>query len=237
MFIMEKMLDAIPEPRLELSPYAPRIQTVKINPDKIGAVIGPGGKTIRKIQEETGSKIDIDEDGTVHISCVNEEDMNRAMDAVRSLTEEVEIGKIYNGVVRRLVDFGAFVEILPGKEGLVRISQLADYHVARPEDVVSVGDEITVMVIEVDQQGRINLSRRAALSGEIPSPAELEADRPPSGGGRGGFNRGGGGDRGDRGGFNRGGGDRDRGGFNRGGDRDCGGYGGGGRDRGGDGGG
>ncbi len=231
MFIMEKMLDAIPEPRLELSPFAPRIQTIKINPDKIGAVIGPGGKTIRKIQEETGSKIDIDEDGTVHISCVSEEEMNRAMDAVRSLTEEVEIGKIYNGVVRRLVDFGAFVEILPGKEGLVRVSQLADYHVARPEDVVSVGDEITVMVIEVDQQGRINLSRRAALSGEIPSPAELEADRPPSGGGRGGFNRGG--DR-DRGGFNRGGGDRDRGGyggdrggFNRGGgDRDRGGYGG-----------
>ncbi len=229
MFIMEKMLDAIAEPRLELSPYAPRIQTIKINPDKIGAVIGPGGKTIRKIQEETHSKIDIEEDGIVHISCVSEEDMNRAMDAVRSLTEEVEIGKIYNGVVRRLVDFGAFVEILPGKEGLVRISQLADYHVARPEDVVSVGDEITVMVIEVDQQGRINLSRRAALSGEIPSPAELEADRPPSGG-RGGF----GGRGGDRGGFNRGGdrggygGDRggDRGGFNRGGDRDRGGYGG-----------
>jgi len=214
MFIMEKMLDALPEPRLELSPYAPRIQTIKINPEKIGAVIGPGGKTIRKIQEETHSKIDIEEDGIVHISCVSEEDMNRAMDAVRSLTEEVEIGKIYNGVVRRLVDFGAFVEILPGKEGLVRISQLADYHVARPEDVVSVGDEITVMVIEVDQQGRINLSRRAALSGEIPTPAELEADRPPSGG-RGGF----GGRGGDRGGFNRGGGDR--GGY--GGDRDRGG--------------
>ena len=162
--------------------------------------------------------------------------MNRAMDAVRALTEEVEIGKIYTGVVRRIVDFGAFVEILPGKEGLVRISQLADYHVNRPEDVVSVGDEITVMVIEVDPQGRINLSRRAALSGEMPSPAELEADRPPSGGGRGGFNRGGG----DRGGFNRGGGDRggyggggDRGGFNRGGGGgDRGGYGGD-RDRGG----
>ncbi len=227
MFIMEKMLDAIPEPRLELSPYAPRIQTIKINPDKIGAVIGPGGKTIRKIQEETGSKIDIDEDGTVHISCVSEDDMNRAMDAVRALTEEVEIGKIYNGVVRRLVDFGAFVEILPGKEGLVRVSQLADYHVARPEDVVSVGDEITVMVIEVDQQGRINLSRRAALSGEIPSAAELEAERPPSGGGRGGYGRGGG-DR-DRGGYGRGGGDRERGGY--GGDRERGGYGRGGGDR------
>jgi polyribonucleotide nucleotidyltransferase len=231
MFIMEKMLDALPEPRLELSPFAPRIQTIKINPDKIGAVIGPGGKMIRKIQEETGSKIDIDEDGTVHISCVSEEDMQRAMDAVRSLTEEVEVGKIYNGVVRRLVDFGAFVEILPGKEGLVRTSQLADYHVARPEDVVSVGDEITVMVIEVDQQGRINLSRRSALSGEMPTQAELEAERGP-GGGRGGFGGRGGGDRGGFGG--RGGGDRDRGGFGGrgGGDRDRGGYGGD-RDRGG----
>ncbi len=222
MFIMEKMLDTIPEPRLELSPYAPRIQTIKINPEKIGAVIGPGGKTIRKIQEDTSSKIDIDEDGTVHISCVSEEDMQRAMDAIRSLTEEVEVGKIYNGIVRRLVDFGAFVEILPGKEGLVRTNQLADYHVSRPEDVVSIGDEITVMVVEVDSQGRINLSRRAALSGEMPTAAELEADRAPAGGrggGRGGFG-GRGGDR-DRGGFA---GERERGGFGgRGGDRDRGG--------------
>ncbi len=228
MFIMDKMLDTIPEPRLELSPYAPRIQTIKINPDKIGALIGPGGKTIRKIQEETGSKIDIEEDGTVHISCVSEDDMNRALDAVRALTEEVEIGRIYNGVVRRLVDFGAFVEILPGKEGLVRTSQLADYHVARPEDVVSVGDEITVMAVEVDQQGRINLSRRAALSGEIPSPADLEAERLPGSSGRSGFGRSG--DR-DRGGYGGRSGDRDRGGyggserggFGRGADRDRGG--------------
>jgi polyribonucleotide nucleotidyltransferase len=110
--------------------------------------------------------------------------MQRALGAVRALTEEVEVGKIYTGVVRRLVDFGAFVEILPGKEGLVRTSQLADYHVNRPEDVVSVGDEITVMVIEVDPQGRINLSRRAALSGEMPTQEELDAERGPRGGGR-----------------------------------------------------
>jgi polyribonucleotide nucleotidyltransferase len=217
MFIMEKMLDTIPEPRLELSPYAPRIQTIKINPEKIGALIGPGGKMIRKIQEDTSAKIDIDDDGTVHITCVSEEDMQRALDMVRALTEEVEIGKIYNGVVRRLVDFGAFVEILPGKEGLVRTNQLADYHVARPEDVVSVGDEITVMVVEVDQQGRVNLSRRAALSGEMPAPGELEPERAPAGGGRGFGSRGGGGggfgSRGGGGGFGRGGGDRDRGGF------------------------
>ncbi len=225
MFIMEKLLDTIQEPRLELSPYAPRIQTLKINPEKIGALIGPGGKMIRKIQEETNSKIDIEEDGTVHISCVSEDDMQRALDTVRSLTEEIEAGRIYNGVVRRLVDFGAFVEILPGKEGLVRTSQLADYHVARPEDVVSVGDEITVMVVEVDQQGRINLSRRAALSGEMPAPGELEGERAPAGGrggfgGRGSSDRGGYGGRGgsDRGGYGGGGDrDRDRGGFGRGG--------------------
>jgi polyribonucleotide nucleotidyltransferase len=199
MFIMEKMLDTIDAPREELSGYAPRIQTVKINPDKIGAVIGPGGKMIRKIQEESGAKIDIEDDGSVHISATSGEAMQIAIDAVRALTEEVEVGRIYTGTVRRLVDFGAFVEILPGKEGLVRTSQLADYQVMRPEDVVSVGDEITVMVIEVDPQGRVNLSRRAALSGELPSAAELESDRGGRGGGRGGVGGGGRGGYGDRG--------------------------------------
>src|SRR2546426_1851774 len=192
MFIMEKMLDTIDAPREELSPYAPRIQTIKINPEKIGAVIGPGGKMIRRIQEESGAKIDIEDDGSVNISASSGEAMQLAMDAVRALTEEVEVGRIYTGTVRRLVDFGAFVEILPGKEGLVRTSQLADYQVMRPEDVVSVGDEITVMVIEVDPQGRINLSRRAALSGELPSQAELDSERGP-GRGRGGPGRPGGG--------------------------------------------
>jgi polyribonucleotide nucleotidyltransferase len=213
MFIMDRMLETLPEPRAHLSQYAPRIQSVRINPDKIGVVIGPGGKTIRRIQDESGAKIDIDDDGTVHISATTGEGMTRAMDAVRALTEEVEVGKIYTGTVRRLVDFGAFVEILPGKEGLVRTSQLADYQVSRPEDVVSPGDEITVMVVEVDPQGRINLSRRAALSGEMPSAEELEADRGPRRGPGG--PRGFGGDRGgSRGGFDRGG--PRGGGFNRG---------------------
>jgi polyribonucleotide nucleotidyltransferase len=203
MYIMDKMLETIDAPREDLSEFAPRIQTVKINPEKIGAVIGPGGKTIRKIQEESGAKLDIEDDGSVHISATSGEAMQIAMDAVRALTEEVEVGRIYTGTVRRLVDFGCFVEILPGKEGLVRTSQLADYQVMRPEDVVSIGDEITVMVIEVDPQGRINLSRRAALSGEMPSAAELESERGP---GRGGPGRGGpgagrpGGGYGDRGG-------------------------------------
>ncbi|HEU5348349.1 MAG TPA: polyribonucleotide nucleotidyltransferase, partial [Ktedonobacterales bacterium] len=201
MFIMDRMLEALPEPREALSAYAPRIQSIKINPEKIGTVIGPGGKMVRRIQEETGANVEIEDDGTVHISAVSEEGMTRAMDAIRALTEEVEIGKIYTGVVRRIVDFGAFVEILPGKEGLVRLSQLADYHVNRAEDVVSVGDEITVMVVEVDPQGRINLSRRAALSGEMPTAEELEADRParrPGGGRPGGGYGGGYADRGGR---------------------------------------
>src|SRR5436305_7989083 len=165
---------------------------MKINPDKIGAVIGPGGKMIRKIQEESGAKLDIEDDGAVNISASSGEAMQQAMDAVRALTEEVEVGRIYTGTVRRLVDFGCFVEILPGKEGLVRTSQLADYQVMRPEDVVSVGDEITVMVVEVDGQGRVNLSRRAALSGEMPTQAEMDSDRGGrSGPGRGGPSRGG----------------------------------------------
>ena len=196
MFIMDRMLEALAEPREQLSPNAPRIQSLKINSDKIGIVIGPGGKTIRRIQEESGAKIDIDDDGTVHISAVTGEGMNRALDAVRALTEEVEVGKIYTGTVRRIVDFGAFVEILPGKEGLVRTSQLADYHVNRPEEVVAPGDEVTVMVVEVDPQGRINLSRKAALSGEMPSQDELDAERPRGRGpvgARGGFDRGPGG--------------------------------------------
>jgi polyribonucleotide nucleotidyltransferase len=226
MYIMEKMLDSIDAPRETLSDFAPRIQTIKINPEKIGAVIGPGGKMIRKIQEESGAKIDIEDDGSVNISATSGEAMQHAMDAVRALTEEVEVGRIYTGTVRRLVDFGCFVEILPGKEGLVRTSQLADYQVMRPEDVVSVGDEITVMVIEVDPQGRVNLSRRAALSGEMPSQAELDSERGRGGPGRGGPGRPGGygggregsapgrgpggGYGGDRGGY---GGGRDRGGY------------------------
>jgi polyribonucleotide nucleotidyltransferase len=225
MYIMEKMLDTIDAPREELSDYAPRIQTIKINPDKIGAVIGPGGKTIRKIQDDSGAKLDIEDDGSVNISAVSGESMQMAIDAVRALTEDVEVGHIYTGTVRRIVDFGCFVEILPGKEGLVRTSQLADYQVTRPEDVVSIGDEITVMAIEVDPQGRVNLSRRAALSGEMPSQAEIDSDRnagrggPNRGGpgrGPGGYGMGGGRD----GGPGRGYGDRDRGGYGMGGGRD-----------------
>jgi polyribonucleotide nucleotidyltransferase len=189
MSIMEVMLDCIDAPREDLSPLAPRIQTIKIDPQKIGAVIGPGGKVIRRIQDETGTKIDIEDDGTVNISAISSEAMQQAVSAIQALTEDVEVGHIYTGTVRRIVEFGCFVEILPGKEGLVRTSQLADYQVMRPEDVVSVGDEITVMVIEVDAQNRINLSRSAALSGKMPTPGQMNYDRhaarggPRSGGG------------------------------------------------------
>ncbi|MBM4424234.1 MAG: polyribonucleotide nucleotidyltransferase [Chloroflexi bacterium] len=208
--ILDVIRAAIPEPRPDLSPYAPRMTTMKINPDKIGAVIGPGGKMIRKIQDETGVKIDIEDDGTVLIASTDGEAARKAREIIAGLTESPEIGKIYTGRVVRTTDFGAFVEILPGVDGMVHISQLADYRVPKVEDVCRVGDELTVMVINVDEGGKIRLSRQAVLEGWTAEEA-MERDRKPSGGGRpGGGGRGG--DRG-RGGSDRGGprrGDRDR---------------------------
>lgn len=171
LFILDKMLTAIPQAREKLSPYAPRLLRIKIDPEKIGAVIGPGGKMIRAIQEETHTKIDIDDDGTVTIASIDGVGGDMALQKVKALTEEVEAGKIYLGTVKRLMDFGAFVEILPGQEGLVRIGELADYYVNNVEDVVKVGDEIMVMVIEIDHMGRVNLSRRAVLEGRT-APTE-----------------------------------------------------------------
>jgi polyribonucleotide nucleotidyltransferase len=166
LFILDKMLAVIDKPRPKLSPYAPRMITMEIDPDKIRDVIGPGGKTIRKIIEETGVQIDIEDDGRVFITAVDEEAARRAEEKIKLLTRDVEVGGIYVGRVTRLVNFGAFVEILPGKEGLVHISQLARERVARVEDVVHVGDEIVVKVTEIDRQGRINLSRKEALKAE-----------------------------------------------------------------------
>ena len=161
--ILNKMLEVISEPSKELSPFAPRIITMKINPDKIRDVIGPGGKIIKKIIDETGVSIDIQDDGNVFIAAVDVEAGNKAVNIIESLVREVEIGGVYNGKVTRLMAFGAFVEILPGKEGLVHISQLALERVEKVEDVVSVGDEIMVKVTEVDRQGRVNLSRKDLL--------------------------------------------------------------------------
>lgn len=163
LFIMEKMLSVIKEPREELSPYAPRIITTMIDPDKIREVIGPGGKTIKKIIEDTGVKIDIEDDGRVFIAAVDPEAGKKALRIIEDLTRDVEIGKIYIGKVNRITSFGAFVEILPGKEGLVHISHMAEERVGKVEDVVSLGDEILVKVTEIDKQGRINLSRKEAL--------------------------------------------------------------------------
>jgi polyribonucleotide nucleotidyltransferase len=163
MSILDKMVSVLPEARTEMSAYAPRIITIKINPEKIRDIIGKGGATIRKIQEETGTEINVEDDGSVEIAAVSGENSRRAIQWIESLTREVEVGALYLGRVTRIMSFGAFVEILPGKEGLVRIGELADYHVPSVEDVVSVGDEVMVVVIEIDRQGRVNLSRKAAM--------------------------------------------------------------------------
>jgi DNA polymerase III epsilon subunit family exonuclease len=161
--ILDKMVEVMPEARTDVSLFAPRITTIKVNPERIRDIIGKGGATIRKIQEETGTEINIEDDGSVEIAAVNQDNAQKAITWIESLTRDVEIGSLYLGKVTRIMGFGAFVEILPGKEGLVRIGELADYHVPTVEDVVSVGDEVMVVVTEVDRQGRINLSRRAAM--------------------------------------------------------------------------
>lgn len=163
MHIMGIMLDTIAEPRQQMSEYAPRIITMKIDPDKIRDVIGSGGKVIRGIIDETGAKIDIEDDGTVFIASVDQEGARKAQEIIENLTKEVEVGEVYMGKVTRLMAFGAFVEVLPGKEGLVHISKLAKERVENVEDVVNVGDEIMVKVIEIDKQGRVNLSRKDCL--------------------------------------------------------------------------
>lgn len=163
LFILNKMLEVIPEPRKELSPYAPKIIQTHIDPDKIRDVIGPGGKMINNIIAETGVKIDIEDDGRVFIASENIDSANKALKIVNDITREVKVGEIYEGTVVRIENFGAFVEILPGQEGLVHISQLARERVSKVEDVVNVGDKIKVKVIEIDKQGRIDLSRKALL--------------------------------------------------------------------------
>ena len=204
LFILGKMLETLPRARPELSQYAPRIIRLKINTEKIGALIGPGGKTIRGIQEATGTKIDVEEDGTVSVSGVDAAGVQRAVQQVEGLTKEAKVGEIYTGKVVRIMPYGAFVEIIPGKDGLVHVSELAEARVERVEDVVSEGDEITVMVTDVDPvTGKISLSRRAALTGQMPERVGAGARGGGGGGGGGGF----GGDRGPRpggGGFDRG---------------------------------
>jgi len=212
LYLLDKMQEAIAAPREKLSPYAPRILTTSVPVDRIGEVIGPGGKTIRSIIERSGAeKIDIEDDGTVFITSVNAAAAEEALRIINDMVREVEIGEVYTGKVSRIFPFGAMVEIFPGKEGLVPVSQIAWEHVRHPEDVLKIGDEVTVRVTDIDSQGRVNLTRK----GLLPRPANL-TDAPfperrsfgDRGGGRGGFGGGRGGDRGGRGGFGGRGGDR-----------------------------
>jgi polyribonucleotide nucleotidyltransferase len=187
LYILQEMAKTLAAPRPELSKYAPRIETIKINPEKIGALIGPGGKNIKKLVEESGCEIDIEDDGTVNIFSVSAEGMKMARDAILGMTAEAEVGKIYRGKVVTVKDFGAFVEFLPGKDGLVHISELANFRVKKTEDIVKVGDEILVKCLGVDEKGRVRLSRKAAMAerdkemggGEQAPPEEKS---PPSGG-------------------------------------------------------
>ena len=201
--ILELIASVLPAPRADLSPFAPRLTVIKIDPGKIGAIIGPGGKMIRKIQEETGVRIDVEDDGTVFIAATEGPAAARAREMIEGLTETARVGQIYTGKVVRVADFGAFVEILPGTDGMVHISQLASERINKVEDVAKLGDELTVMVTAIDEQGKIRLSRQAVLEGWTPEQA-LERDRKPSGGGRPSGDRGRGGDRGPSSGGDRG---------------------------------
>ena len=210
LYILGKIIEAIPAPRSELKSFVPRIVTVQIPVEKIGAVIGPGGKMIRALQEETNTHIDIGEDGTVFIAAVDKKDEDEARDRIMALTESPVLGRIYTGKVVRVADFGAFVEIMPGTDGMVHISQLDTERVEKVEDVAQVGDDLTVMITNIDGAGKIRLSRQAVLEGWTVEEAQEHdnANRKSSGdrGGRSGGNRGG------RSGGNRGGysGNRDR---------------------------
>jgi polyribonucleotide nucleotidyltransferase len=202
--ILRKMLSVINRPREEISPYAPRLLRTKIDPEKIGLLIGPGGKMIRSIQDSTGALIEVEDDGTVIISCQDAEGARAAMNRVEALTATVEVGKVYEGKVISIKDFGAFIEILPGKDGLCHISELSDQYVSSVGDVCKMGDILQVKVIAIDDQDRVKLSRKAllrekaGLPPEEPSQGHSQERRPPRSEGGGGHRRGGGRDRRDR---------------------------------------
>ena len=200
MHILAEMAKVIATPRADISKYAPRIETIKINPEKIGALIGPGGKNIKRLVEESGCEINIEDDGTVNIFSVSPEGMKIAKEAITGMTAEAEINKIYRGKVVTIKDFGAFVEFLPGKDGLVHISELANFRVKQTEDIVKMGDEIWVKCLGVDEKGRVKLSRKAAMADRDKEMGGTgEGEQPPPG-----YNEGG-----DGGGDSRGG-DRER---------------------------
>ena len=191
-YILDKMLEEIDAPRPSLKSHVPRIESIKVPMDKIGAIIGPGGKNIRALQEETNTKIDIDDDGTVFIASTSGVGFEEARDRILALTETAEIGKIYTGKCVRVTDFGAFIEILPGLDGMVHVSQLSSERVEKVEDVVNVGDELTVMVIDISPEGKIRLSRKALLEGWTAEEAREHDSPRKSGGSRSGGQRSGG---------------------------------------------
>jgi polyribonucleotide nucleotidyltransferase len=210
LYILDKMAEAIAEPRVDISPYAPRIYTIKIDVDKIRDVIGPGGKIVREIQSKSGADIEIEDDGTINVAAVDKESAEKAIELIKAITAEPEVGQLYKGTVTRIMPFGAFVGIMGNKEGLVHISELDVGHVREVEDVVQVGDEVNVKVIEIDKMGRVNLSkveaeRELGLIDPDAAPPRESHSRPPRD--RGGRDRYGG----DRGRSNRSGRDRGRG--------------------------
>jgi polyribonucleotide nucleotidyltransferase len=181
--LLRTMLRAIPRPRAEISEYAPRLLQTKIDPEKIGLLIGPGGKTIRAIQEETGAQIDVSDDGTVVVSSTDSKAAEAALARIEALTEEIRVGRIYEGTVSSVKDFGAFIEIAPGKDGLCHISELSEGFVKSVSDVCKVGDKMKVKVIAVDEQNRVKLSHKAVLAEEAggegaTAPAPAAEDRP-----------------------------------------------------------
>jgi polyribonucleotide nucleotidyltransferase len=188
LFLLDRIVETISEARPEMSPFAPRMTRISIPVDKIGAVIGPGGKMIRSIVEETKATIDIQDDGTVIIGSADGDASDKAIKMIQGLTREIQIGEIFTGKVVKIASFGAFVQLLPGKDGMVHISELADYHVPSVEDVVKLGEEVTVIVTDIDPMGRVKLSRRALLgsdeSGDRPGGRQESAGQ-PSGQGRG----------------------------------------------------
>jgi polyribonucleotide nucleotidyltransferase len=185
--LLREMLATLSSPRAQISQWAPRLITVKIDPEKIGKVIGPGGKGIRKIEADSGATIDIEEDGTITIACTSAKGAQIAREAIELITEEVKVGKIYTGRVISIKDFGAFIEIAPGQDGLCHISELSNEYVRSVNDVVKLGDEVQVKVIMIDDQGRVKLSRKQAEPGfenqpptsSAPPPRRQGPGRPP----------------------------------------------------------
>jgi polyribonucleotide nucleotidyltransferase len=184
MHILGKMDAVLAKPRADLSPFAPRLTSFKIPIDLIGALIGPGGKNIRSIVADSGAEINVEDDGTVVVAATSQESADKAIYAIKKIAEVPEVGKVYHATVKKVMDFGAFVEFLPGKEGLVHVSQLDVKRVEKPSDVVKVGDTFDVKIIDQDDQGRYKLSRKVLMAGGATPPAGENpqgADRPPEG--------------------------------------------------------